>query len=804
MFIMGTGRPDAPIMIVGESLSSEDVRLGQPFMGRTGEILNQLLRDADIFRADCYLTTVFNAFPDKGFVESYVHKNRKSYQPTDVRIRNHPCEPVFGDACRQLFDEIDLVKPKVIVAMGEVAMWVLTGAEGINKWRGSVMEARDLNSTTLPVPVIPLLPISDLFHSPEHKAVMINDLKRAVTWSTREDRHLPGHQWKIITRPDYRQAWGILDTLQRRLNREKGLEPLEWIEFDLETRAGHIACAGVSWSATEALCVPFMCAEDFNGYWPADMEIGLIKKFYQVLTHPRVKVCGQNLLYDCQYTHLWWGWVPRVGLDTMIAHHTCFAALPRGLDYEASLYCDDYVYWKDDGKTWARDVSEDQLWRYNGVDCIRTHEVREAVTGVLQTLDLTEVDRFQQALFWPVLYAMCRGVRVDLEGKKKIVKQLKSEIETGQKWIDDVLGHPLNIGSPKQMVELFYTDFGCQKVFQKKGPRRNVGVTCDEDALNLIAKREPLVKPFVEEILKLRSTKTLCGTFAESKLGYDGRMRCSYDICGTHTYRFNSRKDAFESGMNLQNIPPQLRWMFIPDEGMVMFDTDLSRADFYVVVWEADEPELKAAMRKGVDMHTLNALTLAGVEVDLDELIEGTETCTKWAADYAKQRKLAKGFIHGTNYGGGARTMATQAGITVAEAEKFQKMYFEKYPGIKEWHARVEYMLTKQRCVKNILGYRIDFFGDTSRALPEALAWQPQSTVGCVINRIWMNLWMNLPEVEVLMQVHDSLVGQVPIEHKERVEKAIKAQSSIVLGYEEPLVIPAGIKWSEKSWGDCK
>lgn len=69
-------------------------------------------------------------------------------------------------------------------------------------------------------------------------------------------------------------------------------------------------------------------------------------KLYKLLTHKRVKVRGQNLLFDCQYTYRYWHFIPNVGQDTMISQHSCFCALPKGLDFLGSLYADWYTNWK--------------------------------------------------------------------------------------------------------------------------------------------------------------------------------------------------------------------------------------------------------------------------------------------------------------------------------------------------------------------------------------------------------------------------------------------------------------------------
>ena len=224
-----------------------------------------------------------------------------------------------------------------------------------------------------------------------------------------------------------------------------------------------------------------------------------------------------------------------------------------------------------------------------------------------------------------------------------------------------------------------------------------------------------------------------------------------------------------------------------------------------VVVWESGEIALKEALRKGVDMHILNAITLAGKELpDLDWLCEDHAEYDRLRSIYKRERQLAKSFIHGTNYGGGPRTMAIAAGVTVAQAERFQRIYFGTYPGIKRWHERTEHQLRTRRYVQNAFGYRRYYFDRVDGLLPEALAWIPQSTVGNVIDRAWLNIHNNLPEVKVLLQVHDSLAGEFPTHKKEWCLRRMKEESSIVVPYEDPLIIPTGINCSEKSWGHCK
>lgn len=148
--------------------------------------------------------------------------------------------------------------------------------------------------------------------------------------------------------------------------------------------------------------------------------------------------------------------------------------------------------------------------------------------------------------------------------------------------------------------------------------------------------------------------------------------------------------------------------------------------------------------------------------------------------------------------------MARACGITVREAERLRARWFQMHPGIERWHKRAEHELKVHRRVSNRFGYRMVFFDRIDAALPEALAWTPQSTTGCVINRAWHQIVTRLPEVEILIQVHDSLVGQFPTSMAEGMTDRILQAAQVAVPYDKPMVIPAGIKTSTLSWGHCE
>ena len=790
-------KPDGPIpariLLVGEAPGHEEELKGVPFVGASGQELNRILHEAGIMRSECFVTNVCRVRPEGNRIENFIAMKKKDITPAHILLKDkYVLKPII-DGYEMLRHEIETVKPNVIIAFGNTALWALTGRMGIKKWRGSMLRYDGgLISSGLQPKVIPAYHPAAILRQWELRAITVQDIRRAAKQaSSRVYENEP--KWSFALRPSFIQAIHQLDRLIGMLDKE----PL-WIEFDLETRAGHIACAGFSWSLVDAICIPFMCVESKEGYWRDTWEeAAVVWRIYKLLTHPNILLRGQNLLYDSQYTYRHWHFTPRVAQDTMISHHVAFAGLPKALDFQASMYCNHYVYWKDEGKNWDKSVGEEQLWAYNCVDCVRTRECGEAELKVIEQLGLQEVHKFQQQLFWPVLQSMNRGVLIDKKVRNEFAMELQEELSKRENLFQRVLGHSLNPRSPLQMQKLFYEDLKLPVIISRKTGQP----TLDDDALTRLSAKEPIIRPLLKAISEYRSLGVFLSTFVQAELDYDGRMRCSFNICGTKTYRFSSSENAFGSGTNLQNLPkgtiakepedlelPNVRKLFIPDPGFTFFDMDLDRADLQVVVWEAEDIELKQMLREGVDMHIENT-----------KLLFGGASYTKESSE----RQVAKMWVHGCNYGGGPRTMAQNCGITVHQAEKMRDRWFQAHPGIKKWHERTEHQLRTRHYVENKFGYRFFFFDRIDGLLSEALAWQPQSTVACTINRAYLNIYNNLPEVWTLLQVHDSLAGQFPTHLKDWAVRRMKEEAQIVIPYDDPLIIPVNIKTSAVSWGAC-
>jgi hypothetical protein len=244
--------------------------------------------------------------------------------------------------------------------------------------------------------------------------------------------------------------------------------------------------------------------------------------------------------------------------------------------------------------------------------------------------------------------------------------------------------------------------------------------------------------------------------------------------------------------------------MFIPDEGMTIVEMDLKGADAMVVAWEADDPSLKKKVSDPRGLHFLNTKDIWSD----DKRVQSCRTDDEMQSDpyLARLRHMAKSGVHATNYVCQPRTLAQTLQTSVREAEHFQTRYFTAHPGVRQWHTRVETALATTRKVHNAFGYHCFFFDRPELTLPRALAWIAQSTVAITVNKalVRVDTTYSPHGLEILLQVHDSFVFQIPTEAVDRLLPFIAETARIVIPYPDPLIIPFSIKLSETSWGETR
>ena len=762
-------------MGVGEGPGSNEVRLGAPFVGAAGEELTAMLNDAGILRSEVYLTNVSRFQPPNNDIDAFIKPIPKVRKKLDellregfVQFRNKMVKPFIAEHIGHLEKEIDNVRPNVIVLFGGTPLWALTGEEGITKWRGSLLPITVLGRQYKAVAV---LHPAYILRSWSDRADTVQDLRRVQVESLSPE--YKERAWSFSVRPAFREVMERLEWL---------LAHPSFLCADIETRKRHIACYGLAWSPTEALCIPLMSVESQEGYWSRDEELAIVRLLLKVLQASWI--IGQNFLYDAYYTALWMRTLLRPWFDTMLAQNVAFPGRPKALGYLASLYCESFRYWKDDGREWHTKMPEERFWTYNCMDCCYNYEAAFVLDKIITARDVRGPFQRQMALFTPVLRTMLRGMKRNTEGIAEADRELERALATREKRLEIMFGHYVNPRSPKQLVTLFYEDMEVKPIKDRKTGKP----TLNEAAMLQIAQAHPILAPATKCIEEARSINVLRSTFINTE-GPKNRFYYSYNPAGTETFRFSGSTNPIGWGTNPQNVPKyeedeeyptdvNVRKLFLPDPGMILVEWDLSKADLHVVAWEADDDDLRSQLAQGINVYR-----------------EGAKVVK---LPYTK----AKSFIHGTDYAGSARTMAINCKMTVKASEYAQNLWFAAHPGIRLWHRRIEDQLLKTHEVSNRLGYKRFYFDRVEGVLPQALAWIPQSTVGNVINTAFLRITAAWPEIEVLLQTHDSLTTQMPIHYARTLVPKVTKLFAVIVPYPKPLVIPVDTKASLTSWGE--
>jgi len=783
-----SGPANAEVFGVGEAPGADEEVKGVPFVGTAGQELTRMLHEAGFLREEMFLSNVCKYRPPENKIEAFFLDKRLT-KPNELIL----------EGIAELKEEIRQVKPKLILAFGATPLWALMGHRGIMKWRGSMLEYQDGD---LKIPLLATYHPSGILREWSWRSPAVHDLKRS---KLALPNGWPKPDYKFLLRPTFSTVMDVLGDLLRKAYETTGRLRLS---SDLETRSGFIACHGLAWSSTEAISIPFMCVERPTGYWTLDEETAIWQRQRELLTHPNVEVVGQNYLYDAQYFARRWGYIPRLVDDTMLMQNVAFPGTPRDLGYLSSMYRRIHTYWKDEGKTWNSNMPEERLWAYNCLDAAATFEIHDQLEAILRALNLWDLYRFQIEVFYVALEMMLRGIRINKQARGNIAVQIIEAVSSRESDLTYILRQPLNVRSPKQVHQLFYEQLKVREIRNRKSKKR----TCDDDAMEVWAREEPLLRPLTQLIADLRTLGTVMANVIRAPLDADDRMRSSFDVA-KETFRWSSSENAFGGGCNLQNwtkgdedkeasalrpgqaIIPNVRKLIIPDAGFELASPDLTGADAQTVAWEANDEELKRVFRENkVKIHAHNAM-----------VVFKEKAPTGYEQPYYDYIRTG---VHLVNYGGKARTLAGALVTSEWEAQNFIDHWFRLHPGILEWHNRIQDQLNGTRCVFNAFGNRRFYFDRVQEILPEALAWLGQSTTACITNRALValrkakELCADL-QIQVLLQVHDEILLQYPIRYRDQVLRNIKPLIHILVPYPDPLIIPWGLKTSAVSWGDC-
>jgi len=389
-----------------------------------------------------------------------------------------------------------------------------------------------------------------------------------------------------------------------------------------------------------------------------------------------------------------------------------------------------------------------------------------------------------------VLYRMERaGVLVD-------ARQLESmSHELGQKMLDleskahAEAGQPFNLGSPKQIAEIFFERKGMPVV--KKTP--SGAPSTDEEVLEKLALDHPLARMLLEhrEISKLKSTYT--DKLPRMVNPQTRRVHTTYGQAVAVTGRLSSNDP------NLQNIPVRtpegrrIREAFIAPAGSLIVSADYSQVELRIMAHISGDENLLRAFAAGEDIHRATAAEVFGRSL---------------AGVSAEERRYAKVINFGLIYGMSAFGLAQQLGLERATAQAYIASYFTRYPGVAKYMEDTRRIARERGYVETVLGRRL-WLPEIRSANPArrggaeraAINAPMQGTAADLIKlaMIAVQGWLDRERLaaRLIMQVHDELVLEVPQSELERVRAEIPRLMSGVAELKVPLAVDLG---SGQNW----
>lgn len=418
--------------------------------------------------------------------------------------------------------------------------------------------------------------------------------------------------------------------------------------------------------------------------------------------------------------------------------------------------------------------SRTREWWYNSLDCAVTHEIygRLAEDEGDRNIDTYRFMLNQQG---QALDAMLRGFLVDEIWRRKLDRVFQQRLDR-LVWVLNqcafaVVGHILNPNSPPQLKTFFYEELNLPVQYKfEKGVKK---VSTDREALEKL-QQYSIAKPFCILMLAMRDLIKKLSVLRQG-VGADSRMRCTFHVAGTETGRWSSSKSVWGDGTNLQNITEEMRRPFQADPGKVLIYVDGEQAEsrgvgFIQGILFGDWTYLDAC--EAGDLHTTVCQLVwpSGVIVNgkLEQWFEDKKANRELAEQkfyrWFSYRDMAKRGGHGTNYYGKPPTMAKHLKVPVKLIADFQEAYFKAFPAFSKWHNYCAFQLQTTGSLRTFLGRERIFFGrpDDEATLREAIAFEPQSIVGDIVNEGGYRLWKRFPQYQPLVQVHDAWLGQIP------------------------------------------
>lgn len=384
------------------------------------------------------------------------------------------------------------------------------------------------------------------------------------------------------------------------------------------------------------------------------------------------------------------------------------------------------------------------------------------------------------------------GFTVDRRRLEEYGAFVGREMERAQTEIYQLAGETFNINSPKQLGSILF-----EKLALKPCKKTKTGFSTNADALEKVRDQHPVV-PLVLEYRKYAKLKSTYCDGLLALLDEHDKIHTSFQQTVTQTGRISSTEP------NLQNIPVrtelgrQLRAMFIAsDDQHILADADYSQIELRILAHIADDKNMLAAFAADEDIHTATAARVFGIP---------TEDVTP------EMRRAAKAVNFGLVYGISDFSLAQDIHVTKKEAAAYIESYFEQYSGVKKYMEDIVAFAKEKGYVETLFGRRRELPELSSsnyimRSFGERVAMNTpiQGSAADIIKIAMVGLYRRLRDeglaAKLILQVHDELIVEAPIEERAAVCKILEEEMVGAVQLHVKLIADVHCG---KSWYDCK
>jgi len=573
--------------------------------------------------------------------------------------------------------------------------------------------------------------------------------------------------------------------------------------FDTETTS-------IDYMKAKLVGLSFCCEAGKAAYVPmahnyegAPVQLSMeqvLSKIRPLLENPEKTIIGQNLKYDISVMARHGVSIKAKVIDTMLESYVLNSVASRhNMDDLALNYLGlSTVHFEDIAGKGAKQLTFNQIeldkaGHYAAEDADITFRLHQVLWPRLQAEGrLASVYQDIEIPLVPILSDVERGgVLLDEEQLKLQSRELEKRLHELEQEAYSLAGEEFNLGSPKQLQQIFFEKLGLPVI--KKTPKGQPSTA--EPVLQELALDYPLPRVIMEYrgLSKLKSTYTdqLPKQIAQST----GRIHTSYHQAVTATGRLSS------SDPNLQNIPirtqegRRVRRAFIAPDGYKIMAADYSQIELRIMAHLSQDKGLIHAFNNGLDIHKSTAAEVFGGSV------------SEVSDDH---RRSAKAINFGLIYGMSAFGLSRQLNISRGAAQDYIDLYFDRYPGVKDYMDRTRALAAEQGYVETIFGRRLYLpeirasnFQRRQAAERTAINAPMQGTAADIIKKAMITVhgWLassNL-DTRMTMQVHDELVLEVPEGNVQEVASGVEKLMSGAVELCIPLVVEAGVgdNWDE-------